>query len=153
MAMAAYLRELKEHIDLVLSFARRDIRAKYKQTAFGMAWAVIQPMSLMIVFTLVFSVVARVPSDGKPYPLFAYTALVPWLFFTTSLTESVPATEGIKAEVFSGWRSRLRATLSQISPGRTMRLSPSGRRLTISWRSAPSEITSQAVERCRLSAT
>jgi len=73
------------HWDLILSFARRDIKARYKQTALGVAWSVLQPLSMMIVFTLVFSVFAKVPSDGVPYPVFAYSALIFWTFFSNAI--------------------------------------------------------------------
>ncbi len=82
-----YLRELAQYAHLILSFARRDIRARYKQTVFGMAWAILQPFSLMLVFTLVFSKLARLPSNGFPYPVFAYSALVFWMFFATAMTQ------------------------------------------------------------------
>ena len=70
------IRELRQHWYLILSFARRDVRARYKQTALGAAWAVLQPLSLMIVFTLVFDRVARIPTDRSPYPIFSYSALI-----------------------------------------------------------------------------
>lgn len=81
------LRELVQYSHLILSFARRDIRARYKQTALGAAWAVLQPLSLMIVFTLVFDKVARIPTDGTPYPLFSFSALIFWSFFSTSMSQ------------------------------------------------------------------
>jgi lipopolysaccharide transport system permease protein len=74
------------HWDLVVSFALRDIKARYKQTALGIAWALLQPLSMMLVFTLVFSVFAKVPSDGVPYPIFAYSALIFWTFFANSIS-------------------------------------------------------------------
>ena len=74
------------HWDLVVSFALRDIKARYKQTALGVAWALLQPLSMMVVFTLVFSVFAKVPSDGVPYPIFAYSALIFWTFFANSIS-------------------------------------------------------------------
>jgi lipopolysaccharide transport system permease protein len=74
------------HWDLVVSFALRDIRARYKQTALGVAWALLQPLSMMIIFTLVFSVFAKVPSDGAPYPIFAYSGLIFWTFFANSIS-------------------------------------------------------------------
>ena len=73
------------HWDLILSFARRDIKARYKQTALGIAWSLLQPLSMMVVFTLVFSVFAKVPSDGVPYPVFAYSALIFWTFFSNTI--------------------------------------------------------------------
>src|SRR5262245_44415741 len=85
------LRELLQYRELTLSFARRDIRARYKQTALGIAWAVLQPLSLMVIFTVVFSRFARIPSDGVPYPLFSYSALIFWFFFATSVTQGTIA--------------------------------------------------------------
>ena len=85
------LRELVEHADLVVSFARRDIKARYKQTAFGVAWAIIQPLSWMLVFTLVFARLAQVPSDGAPYPLFAFSGLIFWGFFATTVAQGTIA--------------------------------------------------------------
>ena len=86
-----HVRELLAYAHLILSFARRDIRARYKQTVFGVAWAVLQPFSLMVVFTLVFDRFARIPSDGIPYPVFAYSALIFWTFFAASVTQGTLA--------------------------------------------------------------
>jgi len=74
------------HKDLIASFAVRDIKARYKQTALGAAWAVIQPLSMMLVFTAVFSLFAKIPSDGIPYPVFAYSGLLFWIFFASVLS-------------------------------------------------------------------
>jgi homopolymeric O-antigen transport system permease protein len=74
-----------QHWDLILSFALRDIKARYKQSALGVAWALLQPLSMMVVFTLVFSLFAKVPSDGIPYPVFAYSALIFWMFFSNAI--------------------------------------------------------------------
>ena len=63
----------------------RDVKVRYKQTALGVAWAVVQPFFTMVVFSLFFGRLAKVPSDGVPYPLFAYCALVPWGFFANGL--------------------------------------------------------------------
>jgi ABC-type polysaccharide/polyol phosphate export permease len=86
-----YLQELAENAHLVLSFAKRDIRAKYKQTIFGIAWAVIQPLSLMVVFTFVFSLFARIPSEGLPYPIFSYSVLIFWTFFASCVSQGTIA--------------------------------------------------------------
>ena len=64
------------------------MKVRYKQTALGVAWAVIQPLSTMVVFSLFFGHLAKVPSEGVPYPLFAFTALVPWTFFANSLAQA-----------------------------------------------------------------
>jgi lipopolysaccharide transport system permease protein len=82
------LREFWEYRDLLRLLAWRDIKVRYKQTALGAAWAILQPLLTMAVFSLVFGRLAKVPSDGLPYPIFAFTALVPWGFFSTSLTQS-----------------------------------------------------------------
>jgi lipopolysaccharide transport system permease protein len=80
------IRNAYHHRELIFSFAVRDIKARYKQTALGVAWSLLQPLSMMAVFTLVFSVFAKVPSDGIPYPVFAYSALIFWTFFTNSIS-------------------------------------------------------------------
>jgi lipopolysaccharide transport system permease protein len=82
---------ITRHWDLVLSFARRDVKARYKQTALGVAWSLLQPLSMMIVFTLVFSLFAKVPSDGIPYPVFAYSALIFWTFFANTINGGTSA--------------------------------------------------------------
>jgi lipopolysaccharide transport system permease protein len=84
------LAELLLYLHLVPTFALRDIRARYKQTAFGAAWAIIQPFSLMVVFTLVFSALARVQTD-QPYPIFAYSTLIFWSFFASTLQQGTVA--------------------------------------------------------------
>ncbi len=82
------LRELWEYRELIYFLTWRDIKVRYKQTAIGVAWAVVQPLSMMLVFTLFFGRLARMPSDGIPYPLFAYAGLLPWQLFSRSITES-----------------------------------------------------------------
>ncbi|NGZ98760.1 MAG: phosphate ABC transporter permease [Nitrospira sp. WS110] len=81
-------KELWQYNELLYFLAWRDIKIRYKQTALGAAWAIIQPFMTMVVFSLFFGKLANMPSDGFPYPLFAYTALVPWTFFANGLTES-----------------------------------------------------------------
>jgi lipopolysaccharide transport system permease protein len=78
-------RELWTYRDLALQIALRDITLRYRQTALGAAWAVLQPVALMVVFSLFFGRVAGVSSDGLPYALFALAALVPWTFFSSSI--------------------------------------------------------------------
>ena len=81
------VRELWEYRELLFFFIWRDIKVRYKQTVLGAAWAIIQPFFTMVVFSLFFGRLAQVPSDGLPYPLFSYAALVPWTFFATALTQ------------------------------------------------------------------
>lgn len=85
------IRELLQYSYLILSFARRDIRARYKQTALGAAWAIVQPLSLMVVFTLVFDKFAKISTDGTPYPLFSYSVLIFWSFFASAMTQGTLA--------------------------------------------------------------
>jgi len=82
------LREVWDYRELLYFLVWRDIKVRYKQTALGAAWAVIQPLMTMVVFSVFFGRLARVPSDGLPYPVFAYTALLPWQLFAFALTES-----------------------------------------------------------------
>lgn len=82
------VRELWEFKELLYFLAWRDMKARYAQTVLGVAWAVIQPLAAMVIFTVVFSVWAKLPSDGLPYPLFAYAALLPWTLLAKSLERS-----------------------------------------------------------------
>lgn len=78
--------ELWEHRELLYFFAWRDIKVRYKQTAVGAAWAVLQPLLSMLVFTLFFGRLAHIPSNGLPYPIFSYAGLLPWQLFVYALT-------------------------------------------------------------------
>ena len=101
--MLTHLRELYRYRDLLLSLAIRDIKVRYRQTFLGVAWAVLQPLAFMVIFTLVFSKFGQVSSDGAPYPLFSYTGLVPWTFFATSLSlavNSIAANMGLVKKIY-----------------------------------------------------
>lgn len=81
----------------------RDVKVRYKQTLLGAAWAILQPLATMVVFSIFFGKLARMPSDGVPYPLFAYVALVPWTFFANGLTlssNSLVANQTLLRKVF-----------------------------------------------------
>jgi lipopolysaccharide transport system permease protein len=82
------LAELWAYRELLYFLTWRDVKVRYKQTALGVAWAVIQPLFTMLVFSVFFGKLAKVPSDGIPYPIFCYTALVPWTLFANGLTQS-----------------------------------------------------------------
>jgi lipopolysaccharide transport system permease protein len=82
------LNELWAYRELLYFLIWRDLKVRYKQTALGAAWAIIQPLMTMLIFSLFFGRLAKVPSDGIPYPLFSFTALVPWTFFANGLTQS-----------------------------------------------------------------
>lgn len=77
-----------EYRELLLFLAWRDLKTRYAQTTIGFAWAIIQPVAMMLLFTLVFSNFAKLPSDGVPYPLFVYAGLLPWGYFARSLDKS-----------------------------------------------------------------
>ena len=82
------LRGIWEYRELLLFLAWRDLKTRYAQTTIGFAWAIVQPVAMMLLFTLVFSNFAKLPSDGVPYPLFVYAALLPWGYFSRSLDKS-----------------------------------------------------------------
>ncbi len=82
------LRELWEYRELLYFLAWRDVKIRYKQTVMGAAWAIIQPFFSMVVFSLFFGKLAKVPSDDIPYPIFSYAALVPWQFFANGLSQA-----------------------------------------------------------------
>ncbi len=77
---------LSAYVELLLNLTRREVKGRYSQSLFGAGWAIAQPLATMAVFTLVFSRLGKMPSDGAPYPLFAFVALVPWFFFSNSVT-------------------------------------------------------------------
>lgn len=74
--------------ELLYFFIWRDVKVRYKQTAIGAGWAILQPVSTMLVFTLFFGKLAKIPSGGLPYPIFYYAALLPWMYFAGALTAS-----------------------------------------------------------------
>ena len=82
------LSELWEYRELLYFLVWRDIKVRYKQTALGATWAIIQPFLTMVVFSLFFGHLAKMPSDGIPYPIFSFAALVPWSFFANGLSQS-----------------------------------------------------------------
>lgn len=89
--MLNHLSTLYRYRDLLWLWTVREIKVRYKQSLLGGAWAVLQPVSLMVIFTVVFSLFVRIPTDGQPYPVFVYTALLPWTFFVTSVSLGVPS--------------------------------------------------------------
>ncbi len=74
------------YFELLMNLTRREVKGRYSQSLFGAGWAIAQPLAMMAVFTLVFSRLGQMPSEGAPYPLFAFSALVPWFFFSNSVT-------------------------------------------------------------------
>jgi lipopolysaccharide transport system permease protein len=82
------LRDMWGYRELLYFLTWRDIKVRYKQTAIGVAWAVLQPLLTMVVLSVIFGALIRVPSDGLPYPVFAYAALLPWNFFASALARA-----------------------------------------------------------------
>jgi lipopolysaccharide transport system permease protein len=87
--LASGLKELWQYRELLYFLIWRDVKVRYKQTAIGAAWAIIQPLMTMIIFTVVFGKFANMPSDGLPYPIFSFAALLPWTYFSKALNQSV----------------------------------------------------------------
>ncbi len=82
------LRGLWQYRDLFYTLTVHRIKVRYKQSVLGLAWAILQPLSLMLIYTVIFSVIAKVPSENVPYAVFAYAALLPWTFFSSALTNA-----------------------------------------------------------------
>jgi len=87
------LHELWNYRELLWVLTLRNVQIRYKQSILGIAWAVLQPLALMLIFTLVFSALLKVPSEGVPYPIFSYSALLFWTFFSNSLNNAIPSLE------------------------------------------------------------
>src|SRR5947209_8253155 len=83
------LEEIWRYKELLYFLVWRDVKVRYKQTAIGAAWVVLQPMLAIIVFTAVFAYFAKIPSDGLPYPVFALAGLLPWNYFSRAMDRSV----------------------------------------------------------------
>jgi len=96
-------RELWRYRDVAVQIATRDIKVRYRQTVLGAAWAVLQPVTTMVVFTIVFDRVAGISSEGVPYPLFSLAGLVPWTFFATTVmlaSESMVSNSALVAKIY-----------------------------------------------------
>lgn len=108
------LGELWRHRELVLFLTWRNILVRYKQTVLGVAWAVLQPLFLMVVFSVAFGRLAKIPSNGLPYPVFTFTALLPWTFFASSLTQSAGSLVGSAGLLSKVYFPRLAIPLSSV---------------------------------------
>lgn len=97
------LRTLVQYRDLLMTLTLHRIKVRYKQSVLGIAWAIVQPLSLMLIYTLIFSFIARVETNGMPYAIFAYAALLPWTYFSTSVgnaTNSLVANSELVTKVY-----------------------------------------------------
>jgi lipopolysaccharide transport system permease protein len=88
------LKSVWEYRELLYFLVWRDLKVRYKQTAIGISWAVLQPLIMMIILTVIFGYFAKIPSDGLPYPIFAYCALLPWHYFATALNRCIMSVVG-----------------------------------------------------------
>lgn len=112
---ALQLRELWEYRELVLFLVWRDVKVRYKRAALGAAWAVLQPVLTMILFTVVFGRLAGLPSDGVPYPLFTFAALLPWQLFSGALTGASNSLVGSGALLSKVYFPRLIIPLASVT--------------------------------------
>jgi len=97
------LREIWAYRDLLALLVRRDVSVRYRQSVLGVAWAVVQPLALMLIFSAVFGAFARLPSDGLPYPLFTICGLLPWLYFSRSMagtSDSIVGSANLVTKVY-----------------------------------------------------
>ncbi len=111
------LREVWAYRDLLALLIRRDISLRYKQSAIGVAWAVVQPVVLMVIFTIVFGRFAKLPSEGYPYSVFTLCALLPWLYFARALTGTSDSIVGASNLVTKVYFPRLIIPLSKTVSG------------------------------------
>ena len=110
-------RELWAYRELLYVLTMRDIKVRYKQTVLGFAWAIIQPVMMMVVFSIFFGGLAKMPSDGFPYPIFVYAALLPWTFFANAITNSANSLVGSANLVSKVYFPRLIIPLSSVGSG------------------------------------
>ncbi|MBN2547560.1 MAG: ABC transporter permease [Anaerolineales bacterium] len=114
---ALNLIELWHYRELIYFLIWRDLKVRYKQTALGAAWAVIQPFFTMVVFTLFFGNLAKVPSDNIPYPIFSYTALLPWGLFAKALTDAGRSMVAHRSMITKVYFPRLAIPISSVLSG------------------------------------
>ncbi len=115
--MAINLRELWQFRELIYFLTWRDVKVRYKQTFLGAAWAIIQPFFTMVVFTLFFNRLAKVPSGNAPYPIFSYVALLPWGLFTKALTETGRSLVAHRAMITKIYFPRLAIPIASVMGG------------------------------------
>ncbi len=111
------LRELWDYRELTYFLTWRDIKVRYKQTILGAVWAILQPLFTMVIFSIFFGALAGVPSDGIPYPLFSFAALVPWTFFANGLTMSTNSMVSSANLIRKVYFPRLAIPISSIGGG------------------------------------
>jgi lipopolysaccharide transport system permease protein len=110
-------RELWAYRELLWVLTARDLKVRYKQTVLGSAWAVIRPFTSMVIFSVIFGQLAKMPSDGYPYPVFVYAALLPWTFFANSISSSGQSLVSSANLVTKVYFPRLIIPLSSVGAG------------------------------------
>ncbi|HSI54476.1 MAG: ABC transporter permease [Ramlibacter sp.] len=110
-------RELWAYRELLWALTARDVKVRYKQTVLGAAWAIIRPFTAMVIFSVVFGQLAKMPSDGHPYPVFVYAALLPWTFFATAISASSQSLVGSAHLVSKVYFPRLIIPLASAGSG------------------------------------
>src|SRR5712671_5569872 len=111
------LRAVWEYRELLYFLVWRDVKVRYKQTALGATWAILQPVMTMVVFSVFFGRLAKMPSDGIPYPVFAFTALIPWQLFAYALSESSNSLVGSQNLITKVYFPRLVVPLAAVLAG------------------------------------
>lgn len=111
------LGELWEYRELLFFFVWRDMKIRYRQTTLGASWAVIQPLFTMLIFSVIFGRLAKVPSDGIPYPIFSYIALVPWTFFASGVNKGSTSLVGNAALIKKVYLPRLLVPMGSVLSG------------------------------------
>ena len=111
------LKELWKFRELLFFLTWRDIKVRYKQTALGAAWAILQPLLTMVLFSVIFGQLAKLPSEGVPYPIFTFTALLPWQLFAFALTQSSNSLVGSQNLITKVYFPRLVVPLSSVMAG------------------------------------
>jgi lipopolysaccharide transport system permease protein len=104
-----------EFRELLYFLVWRNVKVRYKQTVIGSAWAIIQPLMAMLIFTVIFGRFAKIPSDGLPYSIFAYTALLPWTYFSQAVTGSAASLIGNTNLVRKVYFPRLIIPLAEVA--------------------------------------
>jgi lipopolysaccharide transport system permease protein len=115
--IALNFRELWRYRDLLSLLVWRDFSCRYRQSVLGIGWAVVRPVLSVLVFTAIFGMVAQLPSDGLPYPLFSFAAMLPWLYFSTALTNATNSVVSGSAIVTKVYFPRLILPLASIASG------------------------------------
>ncbi len=111
------LADLWRFRELLFFLAWRDVKVRYKQTVLGVTWAILQPLLTMVIFSVIFGQLAKLPSEGFPYPIFTYTALLPWQLFAFALTNSSNSLVGSQNLISKVYFPRLVIPIASVVPG------------------------------------